>query len=124
MGAYLVSILITLGFSIASTSQAFADRGNVYYYAERQWKSMTITEEKTFEFDMRCCNFDNIEPCCRFGYGVTDCVNEHMCFERVKGHLEENFMIIAMTSLIHSIFGTDCVWRIHGLCCYEEKTEK
>ena len=64
---------------------------------------MTITEEKTFEFDMRCCNFDSVEPCCRFGYGVTDCVNEYMCFERVQGHLEENFMIIAITSLLHAV---------------------
>merc|ERR1719245_1787475 len=44
---YLGSILITLALAIGGTSQAFADRGNVYFYAERQWKAMSIVEEKT-----------------------------------------------------------------------------
>jgi len=101
---YLIFVSLSLVLAVASASQAFADIENVYYYAQRQWKALTVVEEELFQWERYCCNFDQIEPCCRFGYGVTDCVNEYMCFERVKGPLTENFTIIAVTSLIHAFF--------------------
>eukprot|EP01084_Bolivina_argentea_P318753 552865_1 len=100
---YLIMCCITLILAIASTAQAFADRGNVFHYARRQWNALTVVEERIFEWEHFCCNFDALEPCCRFGYGVTDCVNEFMCFERVEGHLIENFNIIIITSTLHLI---------------------
>eukprot|EP01083_Nonionella_stella_P154714 498906_1 len=105
---YIICVVMCCILSIASTVQAFADMGNRYHYAERQWDALTAVEEKTFEFHHYCCNFYTIEPCCRFGYGVTDCVNEYYCFEKVEEHLIEQFTIIGVTSGIQA-FNLLCI---------------
>eukprot|EP00483_Globobulimina_turgida_P008587 UN08605 len=100
---YIALVGIALILAIASTSQSFADAGNVFHYADRPWGALTDQEEKTFEFHNFCCNFNTIEPCCRLAYGVTDCVNEYFCFEIVEPHLIEQFTIIEVTSAIQSV---------------------
>lgn len=100
---YLLFIAIALGLGIASAAQAFADSGNVFNYAQRQWRAMTITQTNTFQQMFLCCNFDTVMPCCRRS-GQGDCLNEFMCYEKVDTHLLENFHIIAATSTIQSIY--------------------
>eukprot|EP00483_Globobulimina_turgida_P011257 UN11279 len=43
---YIILVAIALILAIASTSQSFADAGNTYHYAERQWGALTDQEEK------------------------------------------------------------------------------
>eukprot|EP01083_Nonionella_stella_P279128 949550_1 len=105
---YIICVVMCCILSIASTVQAFADMGNRYHYAERQWDALTAVEEKRLEWHHYCCNFYTIEPCCRFGYGDGDCVNEYYCFEKVEEHLIEQFTIIGVTSGIQA-FNLLCI---------------
>merc|ERR1712228_640714 len=100
---YLLFVGIALGLGITSTAQAFADSGNTYNYAMRQWRGMTIHQTLQFQQTFLCCNFDTVMPCCRRD-GQGDCINEFMCYERVDPHLTENFHIIAATSTVQSIY--------------------
>merc|ERR1740123_654660 len=100
---YLLTVSVALGLGIASAAQAFADSGNVFNYAQRQWRAMTITQTNTFQQTFLCCNFDTVMPCCRRS-GQGDCLNEFMCYEKVSPHLLENFNIIAGTSMVQSIY--------------------
>ena len=65
---------------------------------------MTLTQEITYQWDHLCCNFDIGPPCCRFAPGTGECVNELKCYETVDHHLIENFQLIAITSLLHTIY--------------------
>ena len=40
----------------------------------------------------------------RFTYGEGECVNEYICFEKVKPHLIDQFNIIITCSAIHSVY--------------------
>merc|ERR1712176_905021 len=54
--------------------------------------------------DHFCCNFDKLDPCCRFTYGEGECVNEYICFERVQPHLIDCFNIIITCSVVHAVW--------------------
>merc|ERR1712232_1369467 len=54
--------------------------------------------------DHFCCNFDKLDPCCRFTYGEGECVNEYICFERVQPHLIDQFNIIITCSVVHACY--------------------
>merc|ERR1712113_920866 len=87
-----------------SVAQCFADEANVYNYALRQWRALTATQERVFEWDHLCCNFITIPPCCRFEPSAERyCINEYVCYEKVEVHLLEQFELIKVTSMFHAI---------------------
>eukprot|EP01083_Nonionella_stella_P093237 261196_1 len=88
---YMVALYISLALGIASVVQGFGGKLNVYKYAQRQWDQLTLEQKRHFEWEHFCCNFNTLDPCCRFTYGERECVNEYVCYEKVKPHLEENF---------------------------------
>ncbi len=63
---YMVALCISLALGIAAVAQAFADKLNVYKYAQRQWDELTAVQEYQFEWEHFCCNFKV------FGYGVSN----------------------------------------------------
>merc|ERR1719384_2417718 len=63
---YVVCLGITLALGIGACSQVKADDYNVHKYAMRQWWEMTVEQEQIYQHDHLCCNFDNIDPCCRW----------------------------------------------------------
>eukprot|EP00487_Bulimina_marginata_P009478 TRINITY_DN3909_c0_g1_i1.p1 TRINITY_DN3909_c0_g1~~TRINITY_DN3909_c0_g1_i1.p1 ORF type:complete len:165 (-),score=7.20 TRINITY_DN3909_c0_g1_i1:149-643(-) len=91
---YAILVFLTLILPTASAAQAMADKSNIYKYAQRQWDTLTMTEEKIFEWDHFCCNFDTLDPCCRFTYGEGECTNEYICFDKVRPHLVAQFNTI------------------------------
>eukprot|EP00483_Globobulimina_turgida_P009764 UN09783 len=101
---YIVSLLRSLIFGISSVAQGLADKTNVYKYAQRQWDQLTDDQEHQFEWEHFCCNFKNLDPCCRFTYGEGECINEYVCFDKVKDHLLENFQIIVVTATLHTVY--------------------
>merc|ERR1719295_1199892 len=100
---YMVCIGCALALGVASTAQAFADASNVQNYARRQWNKMTIQQTVTFQQQNLCCNFDSVAPCCRFAAGSGECANENMCYDIVEQPLEDNFHLIAVTSMLQTI---------------------
>merc|ERR1711902_419125 len=101
---YNIMLAISLALGVAACAQATADKSNVWQYAERQWNAMTYVEEQIFEWDHFCCNFDKLDPCCRFTYGEGECVNEYICFERVQPRLIDQFNIIITCSVVHACY--------------------
>ena len=71
--AYVVLLGITVALAIGGAMQAKADFANVYYYAKRQWWEMTYQQEQLFQHHFLCCNFDNVDPCCRWAVGEGAC---------------------------------------------------
>eukprot|EP01084_Bolivina_argentea_P056499 103408_1 len=115
---YMLFLGISLCLSFASMFQGFADKGNVFKYAQRQWDQLTATQEKIFEWEHFCCNFKAMDPCCRFTYGENECVNEYVCFEKVEPHLLEQFEIIIISSMLHTIYLFILMLLSAGLYCY------
>merc|ERR1712228_1151862 len=63
--------------------------------ALRQWRALTATQERVFEWDHLCCNF---EPSAE-----RYCINEYVCYEKVEVHLLEQFKLIQVTSMFQAI---------------------
>eukprot|EP01083_Nonionella_stella_P167397 562493_1 len=53
---YIVALGISLSLGIASVAQGFADKLNVYKYAQRQWDQLTLEQKRHFEWEHFCCN--------------------------------------------------------------------
>ena len=100
---YVVLMGVTLGLAVGGAMQASADYYNVYNYAKRQWWEMTYQQEQLFQHHFLCCNFDHVDPCCRWAVGEGACENEYMCFDRIRPHLMEQFKIISSTASIHAV---------------------
>ena len=101
---YLACIVLSLVLAVAGCAQAYADFGNEYNYALRQWRGLTNAQIIIFQTENRCCNFDTLTPCCRFAPGQGDCTNTEVCYDQIVNHLESNFELIAVTNLLHSIY--------------------
>ena len=113
---YVKSLLVSLALSITSAAQGFSDKKNVYFYAQRQWRGMTLTQEISYQWDHLCCNFDLGPPCCRFAPGTGECINTLTCYDTVDDHLIEQFELIAITSMIQAIY-LFIVFLISALFC-------
>merc|ERR1712176_727014 len=101
---YVICLVVSLSLAVGSVAQCFADEANVYNYALRQWRALTATQERVFEWDHLCCNFITIPPCCRFEPSAERyCINEYVCYEKVEVHLLEQFELIKVTSMFHAI---------------------
>merc|ERR1712045_1013588 len=101
---YVICLVVSLSLAVGSVAQCFADEANVYNYALRQWRALTATQERVFEWDHLCCNFITIPPCCRFEpSAVRYCINEYVCYEKVEVHLLEQFNLIRGTSMFQAI---------------------
>merc|ERR1712045_626915 len=101
---YVICVVVSLSLAVGSVAQCFADEANVYNYALRQWRALTATQERVFEWDHLCCNFITIPPCCRFEPSAERyCINEYVCYEKVEVHLLEQFELIKVTSMFHAI---------------------
>ena len=102
---------ITLALGIGAFSQVKADDYNVHLYAKRQWWDMTVEQEQIYQHDHLCCNFDNIDPCCRWAIGEGECENEYMCLERIKPHLQAQFKLIGSCAILHT-----CILAVIMVC--------
>lgn len=76
---------------------------DVKSYASTQWYEMTYEQEQIYQHDHLCCNFDSIDPCCRWAIGEGECENEYMCFDRVKPHLRAQFKIIGNCAILQTV---------------------
>jgi len=112
---YMLSLGLTLGLAAGSTAQAKADNDNIKLYAFRQWREMTYNQEAIYQHEHLCCNFDDIDPCCRWAVGEGECENEYICYDRVKPHLEAQFAIIGTCSVLHSIICAVVLFMGFGL---------
>jgi len=112
---YMLSLALTLGLAAGSTAQAQADTANIKLYAFRQWREMTYNQEAIYQHEHLCCNFDDIDPCCRWAVGEGECENEYICFDRVRPHLEEQFALIGTCSVLHSIICAVVLFMGFGL---------
>lgn len=83
----------------------------------RQWWEMTVEQEQIYQHDHLCCNFDNIDPCCRWAIGEGECENEYMCFERIKPHLETQFRLIGSCAILHTAILAVIMALALGLLC-------
>merc|ERR1719361_269197 len=115
--AYMVCLGITLALAIGATTQVKADEYNVALYAKRQWWEMTYEQEQIYQHDHLCCNFDNIDPRCRWAVGEGECENEYMCFERIKPHLQTQFRLIGNCAILHTAILACVMVLAVGLLC-------
>jgi len=112
---YMLCLVVTLGLAAGSTAQATADTANIQQYAFRQWREMTYLQESIYQHEHLCCNFDDIDPCCRWAVGEGECENEYICFDRVRPHLEEQFALIGTCSVLHAIICSVVLFLGFGL---------
>merc|ERR1711971_1432468 len=103
MGGYVLCLAVSLSMGIAAYSQVKADDFNVKSYASTQWYEMTLEQEQIYQHDHLCCNFDNIDPCCRWAIGEGECENEYMCVERITPHLQTQFQLIGSCAVMDCI---------------------
>ena len=76
-----------------------------------------MEQEQIYQHDHLCCNFDNIDPCCRWAIGEGECENEYMCFERIKPHLQTQFRLIGSCAILHTAILAVIMALALGLLC-------
>ena len=79
---------------------------------------MTYEQEQIYQHDHLCCNFDSIDPCCRWAVGEGECENEYMCFDRVEPHLRTQFKIISNCAILQTVILAIIMSLALGLVSY------
>merc|ERR1712079_254487 len=71
-------------------------------YASTQWYEMTYEQEQIYQHHHLCCNFESVDPCCRWAVGEGECENEYICYDRIKPFLQEQFRLIGNCAVLHT----------------------